>query len=130
MGKKMTRRQKLRLKKIMGIIICIVIVVIVVTAIIVNILQNRNARVFTDGTQTITLRENGTFTAELYHGVIRSGDYKEMSMMGEDGEFIVVFFQEKNVETTGGFLVDNILTYPEDWDDIHGHNRNLELRER
>jgi len=124
MGKKMTRRQKLKLKKIIRISVCSVIAVIVIAAIIINILQQRNARIFTDGTQSITLRENGTFTAELYHGVMRNGLYKE------DGvdDITIISFDENGIVAVG-FLMNDVLTYPEEWDDMHGHNRDLTLKQ-
>jgi len=90
-----------------------------------------DGRLFSDGTQTVTMYNDGTFTAELAHDERKTGTYMEM----DAGEVtFVAFFTgeeesengviEKDVQTGGEFL-----TFPDEWidDQGHGHGSRLPL---
>jgi hypothetical protein len=87
--------------------------------------QKPNARIYSDGHQSITLYDDGNYTARLAHGVSKSGTYTESA---EDGVTIVSFVTRGKTEN--GRIRDNVLTFPSEWDDGHGHGSQLRLRER
>ena len=116
--------KKRKQKKILIATICVVLAAaIVVLLISLSMIRQRSERVFTDGRQTITLRDDGTFAARLYHNVRANGTYTEMT---EGNATIITFVSGgTSIETR---VVNNVLTVPAEWTDAHGHNRRLTLR--
>lgn len=105
------------------IIICVcaaVVVIAVVFAVVTLVLQSKN-RVFTDGHQKLTLKYNGTFTAELAHET-RKGTFTESEA---DGSITVTFTSDG--ASVNGAISDGVLTIPEEWQDDHGHGSYLWL---
>ena len=66
--------------------------------------------------QTVQLLTDGTFTASLAHGVIKSGTFSKTT---ENDRTVVLFNVNGNVEV--GRIVNNSLHIPREWDDNHGH---------
>ena len=115
-------QKKAKRKKIMIIAVGAAVVLAVAALIITNVYRQGHARVFTDGRQTLTLHSNGSFSARLYHNVMRSGTYTESVSDG----VTTISFDESGVITQGR-LAGNTLTFPDEWDDGHSHNRDLRL---
>jgi|GEM_PF-499760 len=109
-------------KKIIRMTLGIAVAIAIVALIVINATQKIEERVFTDGNQTITLRDNGTFSARLAHDARKRGNYEE----NVAGDVTTVVFTEGEV-TTNGTIVNNVLTIPAEWEDAHGHGRELWL---
>ena len=122
MNKKERRAQALKKSKQKKIIVagvCALVVIAIAAILIFNAYQQSKNRVYTDGHQTITLRHDGKFTAELAHET-RSGTYTEAS---KDGVITVTFTSNGSSVTCS--IVNDSLTLPEEWDDGHGHGSTL-----
>jgi hypothetical protein len=76
---------------------------------------------FTDGYQTVKLRQNGRFTAELHHNEKHRGTYTKEQ---EEAWTIVTFSYDG--ETAYSQIIEDILLLPEQWQDEHSHNSALE----
>jgi hypothetical protein len=85
--------------------------------------QNADARIFTDGQQTIRLFNNGNYTAVLAHNTRKSGTYTENT----ENDITIISFVTRGI-TENGNISGNILTFPSEWDDGHGHGNRLRLR--
>jgi len=77
---------------------------------------SRQAEVYSLGRQTVTLLEDGTFSASLAHGVRKNGTY---SRIEESGGTMVSFNVNGNEEV--GWIANDSLHLPHEWDDNHGH---------
>jgi len=121
--KKNERRKKAirksKQKKTFISIVCSVIVLAFLVPFILSAIQQSGARVFSDGFQTITLRRNGTFTAQLFHEAIDNGTYTEAS---HGSEAVVAFAY--NGLVAAGSISGNVLTVPPEWEDTHGHGES------
>jgi len=80
-------------------------------------------RVFTRSNATITLTENGEFTAVLFHGERKSGVYSE----SEEGDVTVISFTYDGV-TVYGWIEGRLLNIPSEWEDGCGHGSIFTLR--
>jgi len=116
------KRDKRRNRTIIATV-AVVLVGIIVFAVI-NYLGQRHDRVFGVGNNTVTLAADGTFTARLPHGVVRTGTFVEV----EDDGVIFVNFAQEGYNNAVGTIEDNVLTIPDQWDDGHGHPRQYTLR--
>ena len=112
-------KSKKRKKRI--IVICATLTVALVALIVIATIQYSQQRVFADGNQRVTLANNGNFTANLPHGVTRTGTFTETP---GDGVTIISF--SENGSTATGTIEGNILNLPVEWDDGCGHNPRLE----
>ena len=125
MSKKKQRKEEALLKskrrKKRIIIICSALTIAVVALIVVATIQYSQQRVFADRTQRVTLGNDGSFTANLPHGVTRTGTFTETPGDG----FTIISFSE-NGSTVTGTIEGNILNLPPEWDDGCGHNPSLE----
>jgi len=82
-------------------------------------------RVFVYGQQTVTLKSDGTFVANLSHNETKSGTYTEEN--GED--IITVTFTYDNTSANGIIIIaNNVLLVPDEWDDGHGHSHGVEFK--
>ena len=79
-------------------------------------------RTFSDGHQSVTLQNDGSFTARLAHGR-KSGTYTENTQ----GAVTWVIFSYDGTSARGR-LEGDILTIPDEWDDHHGHGSVLRRR--
>ena len=125
-SKKHRREQalkKAKQKKLVRISVCVAIAAVIFAVIAFNIYQQGGSRVFTDEMQTVTLRGNGRFTAELFHGITRNGTYIEHVSDG----VTTISFTERGVTVTGE-LLDDVLTIPAEWGVGCGHDHSRYLR--
>ena len=114
---------KTKRNTIITIVICVCLAVIVTVPAVKSEIQHSRDRVYaTDDKQTITLRENGTFTARLAH-TTKNGTYTLEDQMS----FIIVMFTSDG-QTTGGLILNDTLQLPADWDDGHGHGVDFHLK--
>jgi len=74
------------------------------------------AEVFSLGRQTVHLLADGTFSASLAHGVRKSGSYTKT----EESDGTIVSFNVNGKEEVG-WITNNALHLPHEWDDNHGH---------
>ena len=119
-SKKEERRKaaqaKARRKKII-IIVCIAAVVAVgVGFLISSLMQSDNAEVFSHGNQRVRLYDDGTFSANLPHGVRLSGTFTQV----DEGDRVIVAFSHDGI-VAEGFIENDSLHIPNEWDDGHGH---------
>ena len=110
-------------KKVLALVcVSVVVIVVVVAALVVfNSPQQSADRVFTDGHQTITLYDDGTFVAALAHDM-RGGTYTQNTVNG----VVTVTFLSDEVSVTSS-IVDDVLSIPKEWQDAHGHGTQLPL---
>jgi len=103
--------------------VCVLVVVIVAVALLVlNSTSQSQDRVFTDGHQTITLRDDETFTAELAHETI-IGQYTQSTA----NSVVTVTFTSGGKSVTSR-ITNDLLTIPQEWQDDHGHGTQLKLK--
>jgi len=115
--------QKNKRKKQLIVTVCASVAVVIALALIFMIVQHGKTRVFGDGAQAVTLRDDGTFAAKFYHGEARSGTYTEQV---ENGATIISFMDDDKTEI--GYIMSNVLTIPAEWDDGHGHGTYFTLQ--
>ena len=121
---KKTRRElakkKAKMRKII-IILSVVIVVIAAAAVVtISMIISAGTDTYTDGHQTVKLRSNGRFVAELHHDEKFRGTYS----MEQQGNWPVIAFTTGGETVYGQFMEDNLLL-PDAWHDDHGHNTVL-----
>ena len=125
MSKKEQRAKAAKKAKIRnGIIIsvCAVAVVLIATLVVCNAVRSNKERVYTDGGQTITLRDDGTFTAALAHET-RQGTYTESTANTTTTITFTI-----NGTSVSSSIKNNVLTIPIEWQDSHGHGTQLKLK--
>lgn len=124
-NKQLRREQaaKAKQKKQIIILVCTVVVVAVMAVIVFSAIQNGKNDIFTNGSQTITLRGDGTFTAMLAHET-RTGTYSTQS---DDGNTVVLFTIDG--ETVDGVIAGDELTLPHAWEDGHSHGDVLKKKQ-
>jgi len=71
-----------------------------------------------DDSLTITLHVNGTFDAQLFHGITKTGVYTKKN---EGGVTRVAFVSDG--ETAIGSIRGGVLSVPDEWDDTHSHGK-------
>jgi len=121
---KILKKEKavIRARRKAFIIIGIFALVVVAAAVVgINIRKQNNAEVsqeetYTYGGQVVQLLSNGTFSASLAHNVRKSGTYVKAE---ESGSTKVIFIV--NDEEEVGWIINNALYLPHEWDDGHGH---------
>jgi len=118
-------RKKAKRKKIIIWVISITAVLAISAALILYFVnrENNSDRVYVSGDQTVTLNDDGTFKAELYHGVNISGTYTEST----EGGVVIITYLHDGIVTTGT-ISGNTLIIPEEWEDDHGHGYNFTLK--
>ena len=115
--------RKAKQKKIIIISVCVSIVLIIAALLIFNAYQQKDNRVYSDGHQTITLRDDGSFTAALAHNEKWKGRYTEDT---KNSVTTVTFVVDRT--SVNGSIRNNILTIPDEWQDDHGHGSKLKLK--
>ena len=110
-------QQRARENRKKFIIVAIATVSVVIIAFVVySIIQTAGTESYTDGSQLVELLSNGTFTATLHHDASYNGTY---SRSVQDGVTVVSFTSDGITYT--GFIENNILELPHEWEDDHGH---------
>ena len=78
--------------------------------------QQKAPEIYSYQGQTVQLLSDGTFTAILAHNVRKRGTYTKTDEHGMTG---VLFNVNGFIET--GWIINNELHIPREWDDGHGH---------
>jgi len=112
-------------KRVIVISIVSIAVIAIISIIIIFSSGSREnaARVYDGGGAIITLSDNGTFSPFLWHGEIKIGTFTESVL---NGNTLVTFMY--NGSTEDGWIYDNVLHIPDNWDDGHGHGTMFFLR--
>ncbi|MCL2440199.1 MAG: hypothetical protein FWD14_00520 [Treponema sp.] len=105
-----------------GICVSIAAILGVLIFIMFNINGNKAAEIYSYHGQTVQLLEDGTFTAALAHNVRKNGTFTKTN---EDGFISVDFNINGRIET--GWIINNSLHIPREWDDGHGHGNVFPL---
>jgi len=111
-------------KKITIIVIIAVILVSLIAFFVVRSIMAAGAEVYTDGSQTVNFQEDGSFTANLSHGIIQRGTYAFTEL---DDRTTVTFNLNAGFSIVGE-IADNQLILPVEWQDACGHNFVLPKR--
>jgi len=115
--RKEVAKKKAKQKKLLIICICVLVVAAAAAVAIFFIAQPSDGEVYRGGGQLVQFLEDGSFSATLPHGVRKSGTYTKTV---EDGRTIVAFNTDGIVVT--GYIEDDMLHLPHEWDDGHGHD--------
>ena len=116
--RKKTRNRKIIIASAIGL----VIVLAIAAYIVLTTMQNAGAEIYTDGTQTVTLRQNGSFTAELVHDIRYTGTYT----ITEDDTWTIVTFTH-NGNSVESELISDQLYLPDEWVAACGHGHSYIL---
>ena len=121
---KAERKEKALKKAFLKRIVIFGILALVVTTAVVFTVQklshHEEEEIYSAGGQTVRLSENGKFSANLAHGVRKSGTYTREI---EDGRTTIYFNVEGREEI--GWIFSDALHMPREWDDGHGHGSIL-----
>jgi len=122
-------RKRAKRKKIIITVVCIVVAAIIIAALVFYFLNQQNAdqqgseRVYELGDGAVTLNDDGSFNAHLFHGDSYIGTYIE----DIQGDVTIISFNYDGINATG-WIIGNGLTLPDEWDDGHGHGHEFILR--
>jgi len=117
-------RKKAKRKKIITWVVSITAIVAIAVAVTLFIVNDQNSkRVYVSGDQTVTLKDDGTFKAVLYHDLSISGTYTEST---DEGIVVVTYYYDGI--TANGSLSGNVLIVPDEWQDDHGHSYSFTLK--
>jgi len=136
--KKEAIRRAKRKRAIITVIASIAVITIIIITIIIFSVGNRDVtelteelteltelteRIYDRGSAMVTLSDNGSFAALLWHGDTRSGTFTESVVNGDTS---ITFMY--NGSTGVGRIDGNVLHIPEQWDDLHRHGTEFFLR--
>ena len=123
--KRQNEVKKAKQKRLVLIGICALAVIAVLGFAVYSLVQRSAGatEIYRYGEQTVRLREDGSFSASLAHNVRKRGTYSKET--GE-GRTIVTFTVNGNIEI--GWIVNDSLHIPMEWDDGHGHGNILPKR--
>jgi hypothetical protein len=124
-GMSKARRKELALKKAkqkkrLAAGLCALAAVVVLTFVTLSVIRQSGAETYSGGGQTVQLFTDGKFSANLGHNQYKSGSYTKTA---EDGRVMVTF--HVNGVTAEGWIENNRLHIPEEWDDGCGHGSIL-----
>ena len=122
-GRRALAEKRAKRTKILIITTLSVIVIAIAAYLIVNAFLESGTEVYSDGLQSVRLRQNGSFSAELAHSTNFNGTFT----YSEQGESTIVSFTYDGT-TVDGEIVDGQLTIPDEWRDLCGHNPVLPKR--
>ena len=108
--------KKTKQKKMLILCICSLMILAVAGIALYSALMNKNTEIYGYYGQTVQLLENGNFSAMLAHNVRKNGTYTKRI---EDDRITVIFNVNGNIEL--GWIINNVLHIPTEWDDGHGH---------
>jgi len=86
--------------------------------------EQSKGRFYGIGDTGVTLNDDLTFVANLYHGVAKAGTYLEGTA---PGDMVVVTFTVDG-EQVFGTITGDVLTIPREWADSHGHGNSFPLQ--
>ena len=118
-AKKKEKAKKVEMqKKILIAVICVLIAGII--GVLIFRMHNANEKrineIYSYHGQTVQLLEGERFIAILSHNVRKSGTYTKAN---ENDRVAVTFSYDGKNET--GWIINNSLHIPREWDDGHGH---------
>ena len=102
--------------KILIIGACSLIMAAVLGLALFSAATGKNAEIYGYYGQTVQLLENGNFFAILAHSARKSGTYTKTA---ENGRIAVLFNVNGSIQL--GWIINNALHIPPEWDDGHGH---------
>ena len=110
--------KKAKQKKIIIAVVCVAVAVaaVVLGFVINHVNQPKIPETYSYHGQTVQLFSDGNFTATLAHNVRKNGTYTKTTEEGMTG---VLFNVNGFIET--GWIINNELHIPREWDDGHGH---------
>jgi hypothetical protein len=116
---------KQKQKKRILISVCAVLAMFVLVIVIYSCSRSKQqntetTEIYSRFGQTVQLYPDGKFIAILAHNVRKSGTYTKTN---ESGRITVSFYVNNNVEI--GWIINNVLHIPREWDDGHGHGNML-----
>jgi len=114
--KALNEEKKAKQKKLIILLICSISALAILLIVYNNFFRQDSSETYSFQGQTVKLSGDGNFTASLAHGVRKSGTYTKRT---EEGIIIVSF--NISGRTEAGFIFENNLYLPEEWDDNHGH---------
>jgi len=117
------RRKKAKQKKLIIAGVCTLAVAAVIVISVLLSSTERRSEVFSNGIKLVELLPDGRFSANLAHNVRKSGTYTRVL---EDNNEVIFFDTNGVIEV--GWIEDNALVIPEQWDDFHNHGRVLPRR--
>jgi len=82
-------------------------------------------RVYGTASAGVTLKADGSFSANLYHSVSKAGTYTESE---SSAGVTVVTFTVSDGTTAVGTIQGKVLTIPTEWMDSHGHGSSFTLQ--
>jgi len=114
--KKKNAEKKAKQKRLIIICVCVLIALIIAAIALYFFTGQKSAETFVLNGQTVQLHDDGKFSASLAHGVRKSGTYTKRT---ENGGIVVSFNINGKIEN--GWIINNALYLPDEWDDNHGH---------
>jgi len=123
--KKEKAAKKANRKKLLVIGICALVVIAAAAVGLFLYTYESSDETYSAGGQSVRLSANGKYTANLAHGVRKSGTYiREI----EDGRTTIYF--DVNGREEIGWIFSDALHMPREWDDGHGHGNILNRVEK
>jgi len=121
--KQQNAKKKANKKNTAGILVFAFVVIAVVAYLLVPGFMEKfssaskgKSEIFSHGNQTVQLFANGTYKANLAHGVNKNGTYTKK----EEGNRTIITFNVNGKQEIGR-IENNSLHLPNEWDDGHGH---------
>ena len=114
--KKLTRKANRKKVLLAGIIVAVIAIIITVAMPKHSDQEKAETEIFSYHGQTIQLLPDGSFTAALAHNVNKNGTYTKTN---DNNRVAVTFTINGNLET--GYIINNSLHIPKEWEDGHGH---------
>ena len=123
--RKRAARKKAKQKKLIltGISVVVVAAIVVLVVLLTGSGAQDGTQTFSAGGQIVQFLGDGRFSASLAHNVRKSGTY---TMTANDNGVTVDFNTNGLVEL--GWIEDDVLIIPEEWEDLCNHGRRLPRR--
>jgi hypothetical protein len=115
--------KKAKQKKVITAVICTLAVAAVLVFVIHMTTRESTAETFSGGGLIVQLLDDGRFSASLAHNIRKNGTYTKTD---EDGRIKVSFDINGAVEI--GWIENNSLRVPVEWEDSCGHTNILPRR--
>jgi len=127
-AKKKARKEKNAVKKskskrLLLVGVCALVVICVAAFFIYSSAFKNKNETYSDGGQRVQLFADGRFDASLAHYNRKTGTYIKSSESGR----IKIIFNVDGKESTG-WIVDDVLSFPKEWEDGHDHGNQLRKR--
>ena len=114
--KKENAEKKAKQKRLIIICVCVLTALVIAGISLYFFTGQKSTETFGLNGQTVQLFADGKFSASLAHSVQKSGTYTKRT---ENGGIVVSFNINGKIEN--GWIINNALYLPDEWDDNHGH---------